>query len=250
MRGEGACLICGKPLVYFGKVRKMECVMCHRRLESYSSCEDGHYICDECHARQGIQVIMDGCRKSESKNPIAIMQELMEDPYIYMHGPEHHVMVGAVLLTAYKNCGGYQGEGSHEAFVKDLEEMRARGSEYPGGACGIWGCCGAAVSTGIFISIITKATPLTGKSWGLSNQMTSCALGAIADLGGPRCCKRDSFTAVIKAVEFTKENMGIELELPEKIECDFSRENQQCLKQHCPYYREGTGEIEKTPVPN
>lgn len=237
IRGEGACLICGKPLVYFEKARKMECVMCHKRLGSYSSCEDGHYICDECHARQGIQVIMDGCRKSESKNPIAIMQELMENPYIYMHGPEHHVMVGAALLTAYKNYGGYQGEGSHEAFVKDLEEMRARGSEYPGGACGIWGCCGAAVSTGIFISIITKATPLTGKSWSLSNQMTSQALEAIADLGGPRCCKRDSFTAVIKAVEFTKENMGIEMELPEKIECDFSRENQQCLKQHCPYYR-------------
>ena len=23
-----------------------------------------------------------------------------------MHGPEHHVMVGSALLTAYKNAGG------------------------------------------------------------------------------------------------------------------------------------------------
>ena len=52
-----------------------------------------------------------------------------------------------------------------------MEEMRARGSEYPGGACGLWGCCGAAVSTGIFMSIITKATPLTGNSWRLSNEI-------------------------------------------------------------------------------
>ena len=49
---------------------------------------------------------MDFCRESKSGNPIVIMQELMENPYIYMHGPEHHIMVGAALLTAYHNCGG------------------------------------------------------------------------------------------------------------------------------------------------
>ena len=92
---------------------------------------------------------MEGCRASGKKDPLAIMQELMENPYIYMHGPEHHVMVGAALLTAYKNCGGYENCGGQEAFEKALEEMRARGSEYPGGACGLWGCCGAAVSAGI-----------------------------------------------------------------------------------------------------
>lgn len=232
-RKEGACLVCGKPIVYYESARKMECVMCHGEFESHASCEDGHYVCDECHARRGIEVIMEGCAKSKEKDPIAIMQKLMEDPYIYMHGPEHHVMVGAALLTAYKNCKGFESE---EAFLKALEEMKARGSEYPGGACGLWGCCGAAVSTGIFMSIITKATPLTGNSWKLSNQMTSRALGAIADLGGPRCCKRDSFTAAKEAVEFVKEKLGVEMELPRRIECGFSAENQQCLKKHCPYY--------------
>lgn len=235
-RGEGACLICGKPLVYYEKAQEMECVMCHNKFSSYASCEDGHYVCDDCHAEKGIQVIMDGCRASSSKNPIAIMQELMEDPYIYMHGPEHHVMVGAALLTAYYNCGGYEGKGGREAFEEALDEMRIRGSEYPGGACGLWGCCGAAVSTGIFMSIVTKATPLTGKSWGLSNMMTSRALGAIADLGGPRCCKRDSFTAVKEAVGVVEEKLGIEMELPDEIHCEFSDENAQCLKKHCPYH--------------
>lgn len=146
-------------------------------------------------------------------------------------------MVGAALLTAYKNCGGYEERGGREAFEKALEEMRARGSEYPGGACGLWGCCGAAVSTGIFMSIITKATPLTGNSWRLSNEMTSRALGAVARLGGPRCCKRDSFTAAKEAAGFVKEKLGVEMELPEEITCGFSEENQQCLKKHCPYYK-------------
>lgn len=238
-RDVGACLVCGKPIVYYEKAQKMECAMCHGVFESHASCEDGHYVCDECHARQGIQVILEGCRESKEKDPIAIVQKLMEDPYIYMHGPEHHVMVGAALLTAYKNSGGFKsgdGRAPEEEFENALAEMKARGSEYPGGACGLWGCCGAAVSTGIFISIVTKATPLTGKSWKLSNEMTSRALGAIAELGGPRCCKRNSFTAVKEAVGFVKEKLGIEMELPEKIECSFSDENQQCLKKYCPYY--------------
>lgn len=229
-RGEGACLVCGRPVVYYEKARQMECVMCHKMFESYAGCEEGHYVCDECHGRKGIEVIMDGCRKSSSRNPLSIMQELMEDPYIYMHGPEHHVMVGAALLTAYHNAGG------DVEFEEALCEIRARGSEYPGGACGLWGCCGAAVGTGIFMSVITKATPLTGRSWGLSNKMTAKALDAIAGLGGPRCCKRNSFTAVREAVGLVREELGVEMELPEHILCDYSQENQQCLKKHCPYY--------------
>ena len=58
-RGEGACLVCGKPIVYYEKAREMECIMCHKRFESHASCEDGHYICDACHAKKGIQVIME-----------------------------------------------------------------------------------------------------------------------------------------------------------------------------------------------
>ena len=228
-RQEGACLICGKPLVYYETGREMECSICHKSVESYASCEDGHYVCDECHAKKGIEVIMEGCLKSQSKNPIQIMQELMEDPYIYMHGPEHHVMVGAVLLTAYHNCGG------EIDLDEALEEIKQRGGQYPGGSCGLWGACGAAVSTGMFMSILTKATPLTGKSWRMSNEMTAKALEEIAKLGGPRCCKRNSFTAVKVAAEYVRENMGIVMELPEKILCDFSAENKQCLKKHCPY---------------
>ena len=163
--------------------------MCHKQFESHASCEEGHFVCDECHGKKGIEVIIEGCLKSDSKNPVFIMQELMKDPYIYMHGPEHHVMVGAALLTAYHNAGG------SVELEEALREVRARGREYPGGSCGLWGCCGAAVSAGIFMSVITKATPLTGRSWGLSNKMTAKALDEIAGLGGPRCCKRNSFTA-------------------------------------------------------
>lgn len=234
---RGACLICGADLVYFQEAKEMTCVFCGKRELSHASCKDGHYVCDACHARKGIEAVMRECRTTKSRNPIEIMQKIMADPYIYMHGPEHHVMAGAALLAAYHNSGG------EVDLDWALAEMKERGGQVPGGVCGFWGCCGAGVSTGIYMSIITKATPLSGKSWGLSNRMTSRALNAIGEIGGPRCCKRDTFTAVKEAVQMTKEELGIEMELPEKIECGFHVENQQCLRGRCPCHPKGTGDF-------
>ena len=234
---RGACLICGADLVYFQEAKEMTCVFCGKRELSHASCKDGHYVCDACHARKGIEAVMRECRTTKSRNPIEIMQKIMADPYIYMHGPEHHVMAGAALLAAYHNSGG------EVDLDWALAEMKEGGGQVPGGVCGFWGCCGAGVSTGIYMSIITKATPLSGKSWGLSNRMTSRALNAIGEIGGPRCCKRDTFTAVKEAVQMTKEELGIEMELPEKIECGFHVENQQCLRGKCPCHPKGTGDF-------
>ena len=53
-RGEGACLLCGEPLQYYETAQEMECALCHRKFSSHACCEQGHYICDECHARRGV----------------------------------------------------------------------------------------------------------------------------------------------------------------------------------------------------
>lgn len=227
---RGACLMCGKPLVYYPSARKMECSICHKTFDNNVSCEDGHYVCDDCHSRKGIETIRTMCKKSQDKNPVILMQKVMADPYIYMHGPEHHVLVGAAILTAFHNCGGALD------FDWALEEMEARGKEIPGGICGFWGCCGAAVSCGTAYSILKKSTPLSGKSWGASNLMTSKALQAIGEAGGPRCCKRDSFLAATAATAVIKADFGITLEMPKKINCTFSDENEQCTKRACPFY--------------
>ena len=225
------CLICGEELEYFPLPRKMNCAVCGKEYETTAACKEGHFICDACHMEKGIEVIQKFCRESDSKNPVLILQKIMVQPEIYMHGPEHHVMVGAALLTAYKNSGGLVD------FDRALNEMIRRGRQVPGGVCGFWGCCGAGVSAGIFISIITESTPLSKEEWGISNQMTARALQAIGNLGGPRCCKRDSFTSVREAVLFVKEHFNIDMELPEQIICGFSRFNEQCKREFCPYYK-------------
>ena len=152
----------------------------------------------------------------------------MDLPLCHMHGPEHHIMVGAALLTAYKNAGG------NIDLESSLKEMMSRGESVPGGACGFWGACGAGISSGMFISIISGSTPLENEPFALSHRMTSTSIGAIADVGGPRCCKRDSFLSIISAIEFVKEHFGIEMETHEVV-CRYSSQNNQCIGKRCPF---------------
>ena len=72
--------------------------------------------------------------------------------------------------------------------------------------------------------------------WGLSNKMTSSALDAIGEVGGPRCCKRDSYLAIARAVEFAREHLGVEMDT-EKIECSHSAQNNQCIGKRCPFFK-------------
>lgn len=224
---KNECLVCGSPLVYFDTEKEMECVFCHKKESSKTACASGHYVCNECHTK-GIDSVVDVCLKETSKNPIEIIRKLMSLTFCHMHGPEHHIMVGSALLAAYKNAGG------KIDLEKALLEMQTRGKKVPGGACGFWGACGAAVSSGMFISIITGSTPLANKEWGFSNLMTSASLGAIGKVGGPRCCKRNSYLAISEAVRFVRENLGVEMEL-EEIKCVHSSQNNQCIGERCPF---------------
>ena len=130
------CLICGAPLKYLETEQQMECAICHKKENSNTVCRNGHYVCNECHTG-GMDSIIGLCLSEKSKNPIEIIQKMMDLPFFHMHGPEHHVMVGSALLTAYKNAGG------KIDLPKALSEMQARGKKVPGGACGFWGACGA-----------------------------------------------------------------------------------------------------------
>lgn len=87
----------------------------------------------------------------------------------------------------------------------------------------------------MFISIISGATPLKNEPWGLVNKMTSKALDAIGSIGGPRCCKRDSYMAIISAIDYVAENFNIQMEKP-VIKCIHSDKNNQCIKERCPFH--------------
>ena len=221
------CLICQAPLEYLEQDEWMECAICHKKEKSKTRCVNGHYVCNECHT-QGMDVIFGICTSETSADPIEIIEKMMRQPFCHMHGPEHHVMVGAALLTAYKNAGG------EIDLDSALREMYSRGSTVPGGACGFWGACGAGISSGMFISIISGSTPLSNEDFALSHRMTARSLQSIGEIGGPRCCKRDSFLSILEAVDFVKEHFGVEMERPD-ILCEFSQFNNQCIGKRCPF---------------
>ena len=222
------CLICGAPLEYLGTDVPMTCTLCGKTEASKTRCTAGHYVCSECHM-SGMDSIVALCLGEKSCDPIEILERMMSQPFCHMHGPEHHVMVGAALLTAYHNAGGALD------LPHALKEMLRRGRQVPGGACGYWGACGAGLSTGMFVSIATNATPLAKEAWGLSNRMTARALAAIGEHGGPRCCKRDSYLAIQAAVEFSAERLGVQMAQGD-ARCTRCHMNNQCLGKDCPFH--------------
>ncbi|MDD4716211.1 MAG: DUF5714 domain-containing protein, partial [Oscillospiraceae bacterium] len=134
-----ACLICGAPLVYRDRAEPMECAICHQTAEGNASCQTGHFVCDSCHSMSALSAIRSIGLQTNAKDPLVIAKQMMNHPMVHMHGPEHHVLGGAAMLAAYRNCGGTLN------LEEALEELEKRGKKIPGGTCGFWGCCGAAL---------------------------------------------------------------------------------------------------------
>ena len=177
-----------------------------------------------------VKYIIDTCVSAGDTNPIAIFNNVTSGDPVRMHGPEHHILDGACILTAFRNAGG------HIDLKSALERLAAEGVRMPGAACGLWGVCGAVTSIGAALAIIDGTGPLSeDDSWGSHMQFTSAALKALSEIGGPRCCKRDAIISMQTAVEYINSRYDVRLECDNFI-CGFSNRNEQCLKERCPFY--------------
>ena len=175
--------------------------------------------------------IIEACLQEKSKKPVDIFLNIAHMDFVRIHGPEHHVLDGAALLTAYYNAGG------KIELQTSLNELMKRGLQMPGATCGMWGVCGAVSSMGAALSIIDGTGPLsTDSTWGKHMEFTSKALCSLSQVGGPRCCKRDAFLSFQKSIEYINENYDVKLE-KSSIECCFSEKNEQCIKERCPFYK-------------
>jgi hypothetical protein len=230
MMSADGCLICQAELRYQEESQQMRCSICGRAVLSNARCAEGHFVCDACHEMGGMDYIETVCTNSSTANPLELANEIMRNPNIKMHGPEHHYLVPAVLLTAY-----YNATGEATLIPRKLKVARERAANILGGFCGFYGNCGAGVGTGIFLSIILNSTPVAEEEWRLSNLLTSQSLYNIALHGGPRCCKRDTFLSLQTAVEFVSEHLNVSLE-DSAISCSFYSRNKQCRMQDCPFF--------------
>jgi hypothetical protein len=234
MKSTENCGVCGSPLVYGTEEVTRRCDFCGGEFPALIYCPEGHYVCDACHNRAALDVLRDVLATSTETDPAAIIEKVMSHPSVPMHGPEHHAIVPAAIVAAVRNAGYPVPEGAIEKAIE-------RGSKVPGGWCGIYGACGAGIGVGIAVSVLTRATPLTGKPRSLANEATALALSRMTD-GGPRCCKRAARTAARTAVEFLEKRLGIKLPEAEPVACGYVGRNRECIRKACPYYGEAVSE--------
>ncbi|MDD1701572.1 MAG: DUF5714 domain-containing protein, partial [Methanoregula sp.] len=203
----------------------------HEVRSTNTICTEGHFVCDRCHQLGADDAIEQFCTKTTETDPVRLAITLMQNPVVNMHGPEHHFLVPAVLLAAYCNVTGQPNKKA-----KLIATARDRAGMIKGGSCGFMGDCGAAVGTGIFISLVTGATPLSRREWQQANLVVAKSLMTIAMHGGPRCCKRNTFLAIQGAVAFVEENLGVKIPLDPKVVCMFYGMNKECRTTDCPFY--------------
>lgn len=168
------------------------------------------------------------CLSEKSKNPIKIFNRLANLPCFGMMGVFHHILVGSALLTAYKNCG------KNIDLKKSLIELQNRAEKVPPMSCVKNGACGAAISAGIFISIAKDVALESNEFFGLANGMTAKVLKKIKNTGGPRCCKRHSYFALLEGAKYSNKHLGTKMKTS-KIKCKRSVENKLCIKNRCPF---------------
>ena len=224
------CIVCGRDLVYRTTAEEMACTLCGARRRTPAACTAGHYVCDRCHAQTARARIELHCMSSGERDPVALATALMGLEGVPMHGPEHHFLVAAALLTAHCNVAQ-----EHSRLRAWLAEARRRAEAVPGGFCGFQGACGAGIGTGIYASVVSGATPLAGEAWGQANRTTARSLDIIGRVGGPRCCKRTTWLAILTAARAAFHAFGVEI--PARgPRCEFHPRNEQCLRERCPFF--------------
>lgn len=228
MKSSDNCGVCGEPLIYGTKEIERQCAFCGETYSGLIYCPHGHYVCDACHAGDAVETLRRVLQTTRSRDPVEILETVMSHPKVPMHGPEHHAMVPAIIVAAARNTAG---PVPPEAIDKAID----RGAKVPGGWCGFYGACGAAVGVGVAVSVLTGATPVKGATRTLANKATAFALQRIAD-GGPRCCKRASRMAIEAAVEFLDTHLGITLECGADIRCVYADRNRECIREACAYF--------------
>ena len=174
--------------------------------------------------------IIEDIRKEQGCSPVRIFKNMAGKDYISIHGPEHHILDGASILVAFHNAGG-------EIDIDEgLQKLMSEGLKMPGAMCGLWGICGAITSIGAALSIIDKTGPLSSDgTWGEHMSFTSAAIGELGRINGPRCCKRDAMIAFRYGIDYINAHYDVSL-IYEDQSCEFSSQNQQCIKEKCPFY--------------
>jgi hypothetical protein len=228
-RHQAGCVVCGADLVYAHTMQGKACYYCEQVKSSNALCTNGHFVCDACHSQDALEIIKQICFNKKERDALVLMQAIRSHPHFGLHGPEHHSLVPAVILTALRNAG--------ETITKDdIVTGIERGQTIAGGACAFLGICGAAVGVGIALSILLKADPYKGHERQTVQKVTNNVLARISSYNAPRCCQRDVWLALQEASILVREIAGKTFSVDKKIVCKQFPKNKECIQDQCPLW--------------
>lgn len=228
-RHGAGCMACGQELVYLKQERDENCYYCGVIKKTAAVCRDGHFVCDDCHQQDALGVIRTICTETREQDMLALLAGIRSHPAIPRHGPEHHAIVPGIILVTYRNLGGRLSQESINTGI-------ARGSKVPGGACGFWGNCGAAIGVGIAFSVLFEASPLLADKRQQVMQVSAQVLTAIAEIRGARCCQRETFTALREAARISRDLLPVPLLAAADYPCRQFTANRECAGGLCPLW--------------
>jgi MoaA/NifB/PqqE/SkfB family radical SAM enzyme/SAM-dependent methyltransferase len=223
------CMVCGEPLEYLPVAVAQRCHFCGRELSASARCAAGHFVCDVCHTEDAAAAIRAICGVSRESDMVALMRHIRQHPALSIHGPEHHVLVPAVVVTAARNAGLPVDE-------RHLDTAIARGKTIAGGACAFMGACGAALGVGTGFSVILGINPYQGENRQTVQQLVGRALARIAALPAARCCQRDCWLALQEAAASSEALLGVQLLANKPLVCAQETLNKECLHADCPLW--------------
>ena len=186
----------------------------------------------------------------DERDPMEMYEALMVDlesrwtasPKLPFHGPWHHALTGAILLTALRNNGHEEAFGDRDEDGPDTSvdhricESIKRGLMIPGGTCGFHGVCGAGAGAGLAVAMVCNSTPFSDDERRHGLETNAEAMKRIAKVGGPRCCALSTYISLsLGAKALTR--LGYPIPSPHLAgRCKRHSKNPQCHGIRCPCY--------------
>jgi len=222
------CPICKSELIEKEGIYK--CIYCGKEEKGEYICPNGHYICEECRISNQEEITIKFLNYTKEGDILKNLSLLLRHPSFNFFGKEHHFILGPVVLTSLKNQGKINWDTRRNvALIK-------RTSFLPYGICGTIGTCGVCSSVGATLSTILKATYMSDRERSIVLESVGDCLKELARRGGPRCCKESIYVGLIILDKYFKKYLNIDLNLPNKIVCEFSEDNKECKKERCEFY--------------
>jgi hypothetical protein len=228
-QGVKTCRFCGAPLEIFDEATAARCMVCGKRGLTHACCAEEHFVCEECRSGELMQILDGMLDMRRSTDPVETLIKARIGLRFPMHGPRHHALTTASFLLAYHDLYG------EPSWATILETLQSADTQLPGGTCGYWGACSAALAVGMAYCAILGASPTDGAPRSAAQQVVGRIVSRMGEFDGPRCCRRECLLALQVGCELSETHLPKPLLTAYEVHCEQAFKNPECIDEGCPY---------------